>query len=112
MSHGFCTKSRAPRRIASTATSTLAHAVSTMTGSIGSSDLQPREQVEPFLTRGRIARVIQIDQRRVEIRFGDGGKHRGGRRHGLHLKPLALQEQLKGFENVALIVGEKDARDT
>ena len=74
--------------------------------------LQPREQVEPFLARRRIARVIQIDERGVEVRFGDGREHGGRRRHGLHLEPLALQEQLKGFENVALIVGKKDAGDT
>ncbi len=36
-SHGFCTKSRAPRRIASTATSTLPQAVITTTGNVGSS---------------------------------------------------------------------------
>ncbi len=35
-SHGFCTKSRAPRRIASTASSTLPHAVITTTGSVAS----------------------------------------------------------------------------
>ena len=49
LSHGFWTKSRAPRRIASTATSTLPHAVITTTGSVASSALQLREQVEPFL---------------------------------------------------------------
>ena len=37
LSHGFSTKSRAPRLIASTATSTLPHAVMTTTGSVGSS---------------------------------------------------------------------------
>ena len=36
LSHGFWMKSRAPRRIASTATSTLAHAVITTTGKVGS----------------------------------------------------------------------------
>jgi hypothetical protein len=36
LSQGFCTKSRAPRRMASTATSTLPHAVMTTTGSVGS----------------------------------------------------------------------------
>ena len=35
-SHGFATKSRAPRRMASTARSTLAQAVMTTTGSVGS----------------------------------------------------------------------------
>jgi hypothetical protein len=37
-SHGFWTKSRAPRRIASTATSTLPHAVMTTTGRVASID--------------------------------------------------------------------------
>jgi hypothetical protein len=36
LSHGFWMKSRAPRRIASTATSTLPQAVMTTTGSVGS----------------------------------------------------------------------------
>ena len=36
LSHGFCTKSRAPRRMASTARSTLPHAVITTTGSVRS----------------------------------------------------------------------------
>ncbi len=36
LSHGFWMKSRAPRRIASTATSTLPQAVITTTGSVGS----------------------------------------------------------------------------
>ena len=36
LSQGFWMKSRAPRRIASTATSTLPHAVITTTGSVGS----------------------------------------------------------------------------
>ena len=40
LSHGFCTKSRAPRRIASTASSTLPQAVITTTGSVGSSGRQ------------------------------------------------------------------------
>ena len=37
-SHGFCTKSRAPRRIASTATSTLPQAVITTMGRVESCD--------------------------------------------------------------------------
>jgi hypothetical protein len=36
LSHGFLIKSRAPRRIASTATSTLPHAVITTTGTVAS----------------------------------------------------------------------------
>ena len=80
LSHGFCTKSRAPRRIASTATSTLAHAVSTMTGSVGSCGVQPRQQIQPFLPGRRVAGVIEIDQRRIEVGFVDRRQDRRGRR--------------------------------
>ena len=67
LSHGFWTKSRAPRRIASTATSTLPQAVITITGSVGILRAQLREQIEPLLARGRVARVVQVDQHRVEV---------------------------------------------
>ena len=70
--------------------------------------LQACQQIEAFLARRRIARVIQIDERGVEVRFVDRREHRRGRRHGLHLKAFALQEQLQGFENIALVVGEEN----
>ena len=78
-SHGFWTKSRAPRRIASTATSTLPHAVITTTGSGVSSCCSLREQVEPFLARRGVARVVQIHQRRRRSR---ARRRRAGRRRG------------------------------
>ncbi len=68
LSHGFCTKSRAPRRIASTATSTLPHAVITTTGSVGSSAWMRGQQVEPLAPRRRVARVVQVDQQRRRSR--------------------------------------------
>ena len=110
LSHGFCTKSRAPRRIASTAMSTLAHAVSTMTGSVGSG--RAAAPAGPALpVRSRVAGVVEIDQRRIEVGFVDRRQHGRGRRHRLHLKALALEKQLQRFEDVALVVGEKDAGD-
>ena len=66
-SHGFWTKSRAPRRIASTATSTLPQAVITTTGSVAIVRAELRQQVEPFLARGRVARVVEIHQHGVEF---------------------------------------------
>ena len=74
--------------------------------------LQPRQQIEPFLTRRRVARVVQVDERRVEVGFVDGGEHGGGRSHRLDLEALALQEQLQGFEDIALVVSKKDAWGT
>ena len=71
--------------------------------------VQPRQQVQPFLSRRRVAGVVEIDQRRVEVGFVDRRQHRRRRRHGLHLKTFALEEQLKRFEDVALVVGQKDA---
>jgi hypothetical protein len=38
--------------------------------------LHPREEIEPFLARGRIARIVQIDQRRIEVRFRDRRENR------------------------------------
>ena len=71
--------------------------------------LQAREQIQPFLAGRRVAGVVEIDQRRIEVGFVDRREHGRGRRDGLHLKALALEEQLKRFEDVALVVGEKDA---
>ena len=62
-------KSRAPRRIASTARSTLPQAVITTTGKVGSIAWILRQQIKAFAARGCVARVIQIDQDDVEI-FG------------------------------------------
>ena len=47
LSQGFWMKSRAPRRIASTATSTLPHAVITTTGSVGSRPWMRESRLSP-----------------------------------------------------------------
>ena len=80
LSHGFCTKSRAPRRMASTARSTLAQAVITTTGSVGSMRLQAGEQVEPLLPGGGVARVVEVHQHDVELaRLAPRAPQRRGR---------------------------------
>ena len=67
LSHGFWMKSRAPRRIASTASSTLPQAVITITGSVRVERLQAVEQVQTFLAGRGVARVVQVHQHRVEV---------------------------------------------
>ena len=66
LSQGFWMKSCAPRRMASTATSTLAHAVMTMTGICASWALTWREQVEAFVAGGGVAGVVEVDEERIE----------------------------------------------
>ena len=61
-------RSRArPRRMASTASSTLPQAVITTTGSVASSACRRVEQVQPLLARGGVARVVEVHQHGVEL---------------------------------------------
>ncbi len=110
LSQGFWTKSRAPRRIASTARSTVPQAVMTMTGSVSVDLLDPREQVEAFLARGRVARVVQIDERGVALTGLQRRQNAGGRAGGLAFQALALEQEAQGLEDVALIVGDQNPR--
>ena len=110
LSHGFWMKSRAPRRIASTATSTLPQAVITTTGSVGIDALDARQQVEPLFARRRVARVVQVDQRDVELARFDRGEHAGRGGRGLEREAFGLEQQPQRLEHVRLIVGDQDAR--
>ncbi len=72
--------------------------------------LDAREQVQAFLARRRVPRVVQVDEGRVALPGLEGREHAGGRARGLALDALALQEEAKGFEDVALVVGDQNAR--
>ena len=72
--------------------------------------LDAREQVEAFLARGRIARVVQIDERDVELARLDGREHPGRRRRRLELESLGLEQQPQRFEDIGLVVGDQHAR--
>jgi hypothetical protein len=74
--------------------------------------MQTGEEIEPLLTRCGVARVIQIDERRVEIGLVHGRQDCCRRRDGLHVEPLVLEKQLQGFQNIGLVIGEKDARSS
>ena len=72
-------KSRAPRRIASTARSTLPQAVITTTGKRRIGGANARQQVQTFAAGGCIASVVEIDQHDVEFVRVDGSEHTFGR---------------------------------
>jgi hypothetical protein len=72
--------------------------------------LNARQQVQPFFARGRVARVVQVDERDVELPRFDGGEDSGGGRRGFEHEPFGLEQQAQGFEDVGLIVGDEDAR--
>ena len=74
--------------------------------------LGPREQVQAFFARRRVARVVEIDQGDVELTRLDRRQHTGRRRRRLELKSLRLQQQAQRLEDVGLVVGDEDSRLT
>ena len=101
-------KSQAPRRMASTARSTLPHAVITITGDGVALRLQAGQQVHALLPGGGVAGVVQVRQDQVEGRPPRTvSQQRCGRigRHGL--PALALQQQPQGLQHVGLIVADQ-----
>ena len=102
-------KSRAPRRMASTARSTLPQAVITITGSIAIERLNLLEQLEPFLPGGGVARIVQIDDDEVEIFVLEAPQNFRRRFSRFDLVAFALQQQTQRFEHIRLVVGDQDA---
>ena len=74
----------------------------------GIEPLKSPQQVQPFRPGGRVARVVHVDQEGVEVAGVEGGQHGAGRGGGLHLIAFTLEEQLEGFEDVGLVVGDED----
>src|SRR5690606_24010550 len=70
---------------------------------------QRRDEVEPLLPRRRVARVVQVDEREVEVALLDRGEHFGGRARCDRLVVLCFQKEAEGFENVRLVIGDEDA---
>ena len=87
LSHGFCTKSRTPRRIASTARSTEPQPVMTIDRQQAVERLHAREQVDPFAARRRVAGVVQVHQQQIERAAGERGERRVRRRHRVDAMP-------------------------
>ncbi len=68
------------------------------------------QQVQPFLPRGGVAGVVQVQQQRVERLLGHGGGHRGRRGGGCDLEPLAAQQEPERLQDVGAVVGDQNAR--
>ena len=71
--------------------------------------LEPREQREAFFARRGVARVVQIDQRDVEIARVDGGQHAGRRRRRFDVAAFRLEQQPQRLEDVGLVVGDEES---
>ena len=72
---------------------------------------QRHEQCQTFLAGCRVARVVEIDERRREAP-GRGGLQRG--RWGLdamHFVAPGFQEQSQRVAHVALVIGDEDSRN-
>jgi len=68
------------------------------------------QQVEPFLARRRVARVVEVHQHGVEVARLQRRENTGGRFRGLDLVLLAFEEQPQRLQHVGLIVSDQDAR--
>ena len=112
MSQGFWMKSRAPRRMASTASSTLPHAVITITGSLPSMRDDLRQQVQAFLPGGRVAGVVQVDQECIKAAVLQRLHYQVGGMGLFDSVAFRLQQKLECIENVRLIVCDQHARRT
>ena len=67
------------------------------------------EQIEPLLAGRRVAGVVQVDERGVEVARFEGRERAGGGGGRLALEALALEEETQGLEDVLLVVGDEDA---
>ena len=79
----------------------------TSTGSVGIERLDPLEQVEPFLPGRRVARVVQIEDREIEVGRLDSLERLGRRARLDDLEPLVEEQQPQRVEDVRLIVGDQ-----
>ena len=71
-----------------------------------------RDQLQPLVAGGRVARVVEVHQQQVVRVLGlaQRGQHRRGRGDRAHREAVALEEQAERFEDVGLVVGHEDAR--
>ena len=110
LSHGFWMKSRAPRRMASTASSMLPQAVIRTTGSVLSMARIRVQQIQAFLAGGGVAGVVEVDEDDVEVAGLQRRDDACRRRRRLDPESLGLQQQPQRFEDVRLVVGDQNAR--
>src|SRR5262249_32521286 len=62
----------------------------------------------PLLAGGRVARVVQVHQHRIEVRFLECGQDARRRRSRHELEAFPPQQEPQRLEHVRLIVGDQD----
>ena len=70
--------------------------------------LNPRKQIQTFLSAGRVARVVQVHQDHVEVAGLERRDVPGGRVGGFDAEPFAFKQQTQGFQYIRLIVGDEN----
>ena len=71
---------------------------------------QPVQQVQPFLSRGGVPRIVQVHDHGVEVARFDGLQNACGGIYGLRLVALSLDQEAQRFQHIRLVVGNQDAR--
>ena len=69
-----------------------------------------RQQVKPLLSRGRIPRVIQVDQDGIELVRGDRLEDLRGCDRRFRLVAFSLEQETQSREDVRLVVSDQDFR--
>ncbi len=66
--------------------------------------LDPRNQVKPFPSGGRIPRIVQVDQQSIEAVTRQCFEHQRRRSNNLQRIAFRLQQQLQRLQNMRLII--------
>src|SRR2546425_5694425 len=72
--------------------------------------MNARHHIQAFLTRRRVARVVQVHEHNIELaRFDQSHDSRWGI-DGFNLIALTFHQKPQRFHNVGLIIGDKNTR--
>ncbi len=66
------------------------------------------QEVEPFLARRRVPRIVEVHQQDVVFLVIDRRQNAGWRRSRLDVIALGLEQQSKSLEDVRLVVGDEE----
>ena len=72
--------------------------------------LNAGEQIESFLARGGVARVIEVHEQDIELALLQRRQHFGRRSDGFCPVTFAFEQQSQSLQHIGLVVGNQDAR--
>src|SRR5205823_9916164 len=72
--------------------------------------LDARQEIETLRAGRGVAGLVHVHEQRVEVARFDGAEHRARGGGGLYVEALAFQEQFQGFQDISLIIGDKETR--